>query len=206
MRAKLVDQIAMPSTSRRRIRHGQEFGDEIDADRYLRCDLNSWDRSVREQQARRTVTIGCNLSANGGVTAHQTLYRGAAALALADILTSRGVNVSIVLFAAVRNPTSTVDSGVIRYTVKDHQMPLDIGAVAFAMCEIAWFRIVGALGGCRHWPGKINEGLGRAMHALPDAERNACDYVIDANVLSKESAEQWLRTCLAKQESEINHV
>ena len=206
MRAELVAEFPLPTSPRRRVRHGQEFGEDIDVDRWLRRIPECWDRNVREQQPRRTVTIGCNLAANASVKAHQTLYRGAAALALADILTSRGVNVSIVLFDAVRYPTDLVASGIIRYVVKDHQMPLDIGAVAFAMCEIAWFRVVGALGGMRHWPGKASEGLGSAMRQLPAADRQSCDYAIDADVLSKEAAQQWLRNTMAAQESEVVHV
>jgi len=205
MRAELVDEFPLPSTPRRRVRHGQEFGEDIDVDRWVRRIPECWDRNVREQQPRRTVTIGCNLSANAAVKASQVLYRGAAALALADMLTSRGVNVSIVLFDSVRHPTDVVQNGVVRYTVKDHTMPLDIGAVAFAICEIAWFRVVGALGGSRHWPGKINEGLGSAG-SLPAADRKTCDYVIESNVLSKEAAQQWLRTCMTAQESEVVHV
>ena len=91
----------------------------LDADRCLARSLAPWDRNVREHQARRTVTIGCNLSVNAGVPPKQLLYRGAAALVLADILSSRGLNVGIVLFDSRTHPTGQVERSV---TLADGQV------------------------------------------------------------------------------------
>jgi hypothetical protein len=205
MRGKLIDDVVAPTMPRRKVRHGQEYGEEIDVDRYLARDPSPWDLSVREPQARRTVTIGCNLAVNAHVKPDELLYRGAAALALADVLTSRGFNVGIVAFISIRNPTNVVTHGVIRYTLKDPTMPLDLGAVTFAMCEIAWFRIVGAVGGSRHWPGKLHESMGAAV-SLPEADRAGLDYLVDADVLGEEKAVEWLKGCLANNETEMTHV
>jgi hypothetical protein len=205
MRERLVGEVAAPSTPRRRVRRGQEFGEELDSDRYLAHSLSPWDRNVREQQARRTVTIGCNLSVNAGARPEQLLYRGAAALALADILSSRGVNVGIVLFNSRTDPTDRVERAVERYVVKDPLMPLDVSAVAFAMCEIAFFRVVSALGGMRHFPGKHHVGLG-CVSVLPTADREGLDYLVEADVLSEDAAVEWLTGCMASQESEVCRV
>ena len=205
MREQLIGEIAAPTTPRRKVRRGQEWGEELDVDRWLSREIAPWERNIRQSQPRHTVTIGCNLAVNAHVKPYQLLYRGAAALALADILTSRGVNVAIHLFDSVEAPTSIVDKGVIRYVVKDHLMPLDVSAVAFAMCEIAFFRVVGALGGSRHFPGLLNEGLGRAM-PLPHSDRAGMDFLIDSDVIGQDEAAEWLRGCLASQESEVCHV
>jgi len=199
MKEEMQEIVPLPTSPRRRIRRGCEFGEEIDTDRFLARSPYFWERNVREQQPSRTVTIGCNLACSAAVKSSQLLARGAAALALADYLTCQGVNVSIVLFDSVRGATDTVSQGVIRYTVKEHTQPLDVTAVAFAMCEIAFFRVVGALGGSRHWPGKLSEGLGGAA-ALPAADRKTCDFMIDSNVLSEESAKAWLRSCMSREE------
>jgi hypothetical protein len=143
------------------------------------------------------VTIGCNLSVNCHIKPEQLLYRGAAALALADILTSRGFNVEIVCFDSRRDCSDVVERSVVRYVVKDHLMPLDVNAVAFAMCEIAWFRIVGAYGACRHFPGKVTDYLGSAA-SLPEADRKSVDFAIDADCLSREAAESWLKRCMGQ--------
>jgi hypothetical protein len=205
MRERLRGAVAAPVTQRRKVRRGQEWGEELDVDRYLARDPSPWDRSVREKQPRRTVTIGCNLAVNAHVKPDELLYRGAAALALADVLTSRGVNVGIVAFDSVQGPTDLVRQGVIRYTLKDPLMPPDLGAITFALCEIAFFRVVGAVGGSRHWPGRLCHSLGSAVN-LPGADRAGIDYLVDADVLGEEQATEWLKGCLANQETEVCHV
>jgi hypothetical protein len=205
MRAHLVGAVTAPVTQRRKVRRGQEWGEELDVDRYLARDPSPWDRNTRERQPRRTVTIGCNLTVNAYVTAEQLLYRGAVALALADVLVSRGVNVGIVAFDCTADPTNTVKLALTRYTIKDPLMPLDLGAVAFSMCEIAWFRIVGAVGQMRHCVGQHDESLGQAAK-LPEADRAGLDYVVDANVLGETQATEWIKGCLASQEGEVCHV
>jgi hypothetical protein len=205
MRGQLIGEVAAPTAPRRKVRRGQEWGEELDVDRYLSRDPSPWDRNVRERQPRRTVTIGCNLTVNAGVRPEELLYRGAAALALADVLTGRGVNVGIVAFDSVLSPTDLVRNGVIRYTLKDPLMPLDLGAITFALCEIAFFRVVGAVGGSRHWPGRLNESLGAAA-PLPGADRADLDYLVDTDVLGEERAVEWLKGCLAVQETEACHV
>ena len=206
MRESMVEEFSPPTTARRKMRRNQEFGEELDPDRYLAKSITPWDRSVREQRPTRNVTIGINLSVNAGADADDLLYRGAAALALADMMTSQGFNVGIVAFESCEDVTSQVSKAVVRYTLKDSTMPLDISAVAFAMCEIAWVRIVGVIGEMRHFPGTISAGYGRAVR-LPAAEKKSCDFVIEKNVMGKEDAQQWLKTCVnAAQETEVAHV
>lgn len=203
MRQLLVEQIATPSSPRRKVRRGLDWGEELDPDRWLIREPNSWERTMREAQPRRTVTIGCNITVNAGIRPEQLLYRGAAALALADMLTSRGLNVAIVLFKSVSDPSTTVSQGVIRYSLKDATMPLDLGACTFAMCEIAFSRIVGVCGEARHWPGRLASGMGRGS-SLPRADRQGLDYIIDADVLSRQAAEEWLKHQM--QEKEVANV
>ena len=205
MRAELSEELAPPTTARRRVRRGQEFGDELDSDRWLVRDLAPWDRNVREQQPKRTVTIGVNLTVSCMQRAETLLYRGAAAIALADILTARGVNVGIVAFWSCSNISTTVNKIVSRYTVKRPDMPLDIGAVTTALSEIAFARIVGLYGLGRHVPGKLHEGMG-ICEDLPVQDRRGFDYFIEKNVTDRTAAAAWLRAAMAKQESEVAHV
>jgi hypothetical protein len=83
-------------------------------------------------------------------------------------------------------------------------MPLDVSAVAFAMCEIAFSRIVGVCGEARHWPGTLCSGFGRPA-SVPVPDREGLDFLIDTDCLSRDAAEQWLRGVLAKSE-EVTHV
>jgi hypothetical protein len=202
MRERLIGSLNLPTTPRRKVRRGLDWGDELDADRFLFREPNAWERSIREHQPRRTVTIGCNITVSARVRPEQLLYRGAAALALADILAQRGCNVGIVLFKSVEQPTSSVDWGLIRYVVKDALMPLDVSSVAFSLCEIAFSRIVGVCGEARHWPGALRSGFGHPA-PVPAADREGIDYLIDSDCLSREAAEAWLS---AQLESEVEHV
>ena len=133
MRQRMIDRVAPPNATRRRLRRGRDWGDDIDSDRFLARDPMMWNRVEREPQAKRSVMIGCNLAVNAGRKPEDLLWRGASALALADVLTQRGVNVGVVLFSSVGTPSSVVNRGVIKYMAKDPQMPLDLGALAFAM-------------------------------------------------------------------------
>lgn len=205
MRAELTAELAPPTTARRRVRRGQEFGDELDSDRWLVRDLAPWDRNVREQQPKRTVTIGVNLTVSCMQRAETLLYRGAAAVALADILTARGVNVGIVAFWSCSNISTRVDKIVSRYTVKRPDMPLDLGAVTTALSEIAFARIVGLYGLGRHVPGELHRGMG-VCEKLPVQDRRGFDYFLESDVTSRTAASAWLHAAMAKQESEVAHV
>lgn len=202
MRQRLIGDLNLPVTPRRKVRRGLDDGDELDADGWLARDPYAWERSVREPRTRQTVTIGCNLAVNAHHQPDQLLYRGAAALALADVLTERGLNVRIVAFFATYSPSRTVDRSVVSYEVKAADMPLDLSAVAFCLCEIAFARVIAVLGGARHWPGQLRSGLGSADR-LPAGDRDGIDYLIDADCLSREAAEMWLRSQL---ESEACNV
>ncbi len=203
MREEIVGELAMPTCRRRKIRHGQDDGEELDPDRVLARDPYAWDKSVRVEHTRRTVTIGCNISVLCDVKAEQLLYRGAAALALADILTERGFNVEIVAFKAVAGPSSEVRNGVIKYQVKPANMPLDLNTVAVGLCELAFARAVGVYGSARHWPGQIDGGLGYSCN-LPAADREGLDYLIEQTCLSREVAVEWIKSQL--KESEMANV
>jgi hypothetical protein len=192
MRQELIDELDLPTAPRRKVRHGQDDGDELDPDRWVNREPNAWDRNVREPQPRRTVTIGCNLTVSAHRRPEELLYRGAAACALADILSERGVNVGIIGFSCEDEPTNAVGKAVMKYVVKDPTMPMDLSACAFAMCEIAFFRIVSAIGEIRHLPGRMNGHLGFPQ-PLPAADRQGLDYLIEVNCTTRESAVSWLK-------------
>jgi len=61
MREQLLDRVAPPQAPRRRVRRGQDYGDEIDPDRFVVRNPSLWSRVDRELQPRRTVTLGVNL-------------------------------------------------------------------------------------------------------------------------------------------------
>jgi hypothetical protein len=159
MRERLAGEVDLPTRPRRKIRRGQDWGETLDADRWLGRDPSPWERVERIQQERRLVQIGCNLSVHCKVKPAQLLYRGAAALALADFLTQQGCSVGVTLFKTAGDVTSEVRTGVVRCVVKRPDMPMDLSALAFSMCEIAFFRCALLVAAARRWPGRIHDGL-----------------------------------------------
>jgi hypothetical protein len=201
MRQTIIEEVAVPHTSRRRRLRNLEFGDEIDADQWLRRDPACWERSSRDQTAKRTVTIGVNVTVHCGQNPENLLYRGAAATALADVLSERGFNVGIVLFYSAGVPTSDVGHAVTKCVVKEHDMPLDLGAAAFALSEIAFARCVMICGSMRHLPGKPRGGWGHMQH-LPAEDRKGLDFIAELNIADRASAVEWVKMNLARAQAE----
>jgi len=194
MRGHLVDDLALPTAPRRRVRRGLESGDEMDPDRWLVRNPYCWEQSQREPQPRRTVTIGVNVTVYWAQEPEELLYRGAAACALADVLTARGLNVRILGLSVGSDCSSRVRKLVTTVELKRGDMPLDMAALATAVCDIGFFRMIVMPAEFRHLPGAVDHGLGtRGNQALPQADRRGIDYLIESDVTSREAAVKWLR-------------
>jgi hypothetical protein len=205
MRSSLMSEVCPPQSSRRRVARNQEWGDELNAEQVLARSIAPWERMTRENQPQRSVTIGVNLTVDASQRAQHLLWRGAAAVALADILTQRGVNVEIVAFWTISRMSSASNLVVSRYMVKRSDMPLDIGAAAVALAEIAYARLVALYGLARHIPGTLDDCMGRC-DTLPEVDRAGIDYLAETHVNSRDSAVTWLRNSASLQESEALHV
>jgi len=201
MREHLIDTVTTPTVPRRKVRRGQEFGDEIDVDRFTAKDPYCWDRNERELQEKRVVWVGVNLSCNASQRPKELLYRGAAALALADVLTNRGFNVGIAAFDSTSRPTNAVDNSVVKLVIKKPEMPMDVASASFAMAEIAFFRIVCAIGFTRLMPGDASRNLGIA-EMLPEADQKQMDFFVENNVRSEEAAAEWLKNQIGGNDNE----
>ena len=197
MRDMLTSDAIPPMKRARRIVRGLEDGESIDPERWImdrRTDC--WEEIRRVPRPARRVSIGVNISCSYRREQPELLYRGAAALALADYLAAAGYSTEIVGFMATSNPTDWVDQLVTRTLLKASNMPMDVGALALCCCDIGYFRLVGIYGRTRHLPGTIHPTYGRTEAMLPAADRAGLDYLIDSDVLSREAAENWLKTAL----------
>ena len=208
LRGHLSEVLDLPTTPRRRVRRGQEWGDELDSDRVLARDPYAWDRVVREAQPTRTVTIGVNLTVYCTQKPEDLLYRGAAACVLADVLTRQGLNVRILGFSVGGDCSNTVRKLVSTVELKRPDMPLDVAALATAVCDIGFYRLAVLFAEFRHLKGNVSHGLGvRGSQHLPAPDRKALDYLVESHVTSKDAAITWLREQVnCTQTSEFNHV
>jgi hypothetical protein len=204
MRRTLVNELALPTTARRKVRRGMEWGDDLDADRYLSREPNAWEQSVRDPATRRTVTIGVNLTVCAGQNADELLYRGAAAVALADLLTQRGINVRLIGFSVGEEVSSRMHRLVSTVEFKAADMPLDVASLATAVCDVGFFRMVVMPAEFRHLTGQVSTCLGiRGGQYLPSPDRMALDYLVESRVTTRESALDWLREQMAAQDAEV---
>ncbi len=192
MREHLAGEVELPLKPRRKLRRGLDWGDTLDADRWLARDPSPWERIERKAEVRRLVRIGCNLAVSWKVKPLQLLYRGAAALALADHLTRKGCSVGVTLYKAVGEATSQVKRGLVKCEIKRPDMPMDLPALAFSMCEIAFFRCAVITAAGRRWPGILKDGLG-TPRGLSVHDRSEVDFLIESDVLSEGEAISWLR-------------
>lgn len=208
MRSALLDELALPTTTRRKIRRGLDWGDELDTDRYLSREPNAWERSVRNPMARRSVSVGVNLTVAAGQSPEDLLYRGAAAVALADLLTQRGINVRIVGLSVGEEVSSTTNKLVSTTELKAADMPLDVASLATAVCDVGFFRMVVMPAEFRHLTGNVSACLGiRGGQYLPGPDRMALDYLVESRVTDREAALAWLREQMATGATEeVCHV
>jgi hypothetical protein len=201
MRQSLMDDVCPPVCTRRHVRRNQDFGDELTPESVLVRSLTPWERMARETQPKRSVTIGVNLTVHSTLRAEHLLWRGAAAAALADILSQRGLNVEIVAFWTISGLSNKSKMVVARYVVKRPDMPLDLGSVSVALAEIAFARLIALYGLARHMPGTLHDALG-LCEILPPQDRSGIDYLVETYVTSRDAAESWLTSCANQQESE----
>ena len=140
---KLTDS-ALPEVKshRRKVRYNEFDGDEIDYDR-LRAGQEYWRKSERETTTGpSTMTILVDTSAHWGKRSKDILWRGAAALALTQILEEKGYSVELWLVNG-----STLFSGkntrvMTACCLKRCSDPLDISTAINSMS--GWFyRTVG---------------------------------------------------------------
>lgn len=205
MRDQLRDEVAPPVTTRRHVRRNQDWGDELTPESVLVRSLSPWERMSRETEAKRSVTIGVNVSVSCMRKPHELLWRGAAAAALADILTQRGFNVEIIAYWSITAMSTGSKHVVAKYLVKRPDMPLDIGTVSVALAEIAFARLVALYGLARHMEGTLDDCLGHP-EMLPQRDRLGIDYLADSDILCEGAAVNWITRASAHAESGVAHV
>lgn len=134
-----------PKSRKRKMRWSSESGDELDLDR-LRAGQDYWRTTRREMQTGpSTMTVLVDVGANCNVAAEDILWRGAAAVALTQILEAAGYRVE--LWSVIRSRelfNSDTTDGVVGCCLKRTEDPLDVSTLINAVS--GWFfRTVGFL-------------------------------------------------------------
>jgi len=185
----IEENLPTPTRKRRKRKYNQEDGEELCPQAWLERKTDGWTVMQRTKRLKNVVTIAVNCSVLVMREPEDLLWRGAMAAALADALTDRGHSVEIIAFACSdRTAASGKPSHAIhRLPIKLSSQPMDIGAVAVALCDIAFYRLIMLPVRARTLPYRIDGGFGRTT-SLPARERDEFDIVIDSDVLNLEQA------------------
>jgi hypothetical protein len=195
-RAAILDVVAPPVSSRRRWSRRREEGDEVDIDRWARRESDCWDRMTRTRAPARRAVVGVNLATASRATPEDVVYRGAAAAALVDILTSRGVAVEVRALVTSTGWTSKGASALV-VTVQTSDSPLDIGALSSALSDLGVVRLGFFCGGSRLLGPGLDDGLGRPCDA-PEWLTADIDYMVPRKVETLQAAIDWARRVMAE--------
>ena len=131
----------------------------------------AWTRPVqRKIAAPRTVTLFCDLMQGSTykTDAEQFFWRGATVLCLADSLSRAGYNVRII--AASRQVLDTERAPMRQFNVqvKRSDMPVDLNALASALCLAAFTRTVIFSAICASEPYPLSQSLCFARDAVSE--------------------------------------
>lgn len=184
---QIETKVVAPTGRRRRTVRRLELGDELDPIAWVSRSPEGWSETRYQTERKHVARIAVNLSVHCRRTPQQLLYRGAAAAALADVLTVQGYSVEIVAFQSGSGLSSGQGSAVSSTIVKRADAPLDIGAVALALSEIAFFRIVTMSADARLCTSKLTGGWGH-VEPLPDQDRKQFDIILDSDILTEAAA------------------
>ena len=187
MRARIEAEVEEPTRKRRRVRRRLEDGEELDPQAWVERRTDGWSDIESTRSPRHLVSVAVNAAVNSNRRPEDLLWRGAAACAVADVLTSRGYSVAVDLVVAVNNPANEVDGLMFTVPVKPADSPLDVGTVATSLADIGFFRLVciNLIGQCS--PGKVTPGFGRAA-TIARLSGVRYDVLLDADVFSEDGA------------------
>lgn len=126
------------SIRRRRIRSDQ--GDTLDIHSVLSGNLSrAWEKPLRRAGlGNQNITLIASMQGLAHLSARTYLWRGAACLALCDLLTTAGYNVEIL--AEYRTDAMGITH---RIKVKDGKVPVDVASLASCVCLAGFKRVLG---------------------------------------------------------------
>jgi hypothetical protein len=208
MRKELAKlKLPQPLSVRRVPSFSSDRGDEIDYDR-LRSGQDFW-RTCSREDARgpKLVTVLTDVTTSAYVDSEEILWRGAAALAMTDVLERQGYRVELWGFHHVSDDGYTDGSGLFgAVKFKDAGKPLNVTALA---CGVSgWFYRSVFFQSYYLAKNTPTSGLGHVAHGLYPWQRDLItteeNPVVLMDVWSKESAVRqaadWIRAvCLGEE-------
>lgn len=185
----------------RRKRVRRAFGDTLDMQRVWAGDLDTaWAATERGESMLplKHVCIALELNGNGFRSGDSFMWRGAAALALADLISESGRMVKIMMYGVTERAYKDGKAHVYTVKVKDYTEPLDVERLAAAACMAGTYRhSIWRVRESRPDSG-VASGYGQSVHGawkgLPNIDPDT-EHVIWANDMWRaRSAREWVKT------------
>lgn len=175
-------------SARKRVRN-REHGDEINVDKYYTGDVMMWGRFEQKRVVKQVVRLAVNVGANGSQGQNKLMYRGAAAIALAETLEASGVSVQLDAIYIHGRADKSHSSITTCVTVKEAGQPIDRGVLLANFADIGYMRVInlGLLVCVAH--AGMTRGLG-----VPQGRLGCVDKLYDAivpRIESREHAAAW---------------
>jgi hypothetical protein len=203
---KNVDAPVATSIKRRNV--WQDFGDEVDMQRVYAGNLDyAWRRTKRVCVNGPTrICIFIDSLASGYVESREMLWRGVAAMRLADTLTAAGYLVEIRSGFKGGTLIGKYDSVLQSVIVKPYDMPINLPVLAATTALPAFFRMMGHLLHpiARDMNGKTGYGVSYRVLPLSLAdfpeEQGVKTFIVGQLVHSAEDVNTWLDCCMEAME------
>lgn len=187
----------------RRARVRRDFGAEVDVTEYWRGRGDqAWQHCVRaSRHGPQVVTVAFNMAISASQHSDNLFWRGAAALCLADKLTTAGYNVEII---GIECGTNVSDDGkrhgVIEILVKPATAPLDLNALSLTACFAGFFRFT-LFHVMQAFPFEVALGLGHACtyrHLISEEADPRTLFIADGEQCeTAQGARAWIEQSIA---------
>jgi hypothetical protein len=189
------------ATSIKRIKARGDHGDEFDIHRAYSGGLDkAWSRRARGRRpSARCVSIYLSAAVSWNVNAESMFWRGAAALAITDLLSTAGYSVEVITGVSTDNMAAAGSAHLTSATtVKAASDPVNLNSLASSLCLAGFFRVLG-FAQIHSAPFDVDSGLGQPANVrLSEIEASDTTIVIEGTSVSSEaSARRWLEATLA---------
>lgn len=195
VREEIESIVEPPVKRRRKHRRGLEDGIDIDAEAVVRREIDGWSDIEITHREKTTVSVGLNLTCSSTMKEQHLMYRGAAAVAIADILQVMGKSVELVGFVTIddlwRDDTNKRPT-MMRICLKSADSPSDPGSLAFAATHLGFFRLLLLSAMARSVPFPVNGHMG-VVGMMPRGEVRRFDIVLDSDITGFDEAVREVR-------------
>lgn len=186
-REELAGVVRPPVRRRRKMKRRLPEGDEMCPNAWLCRDPEAWTQVQRIIQEAKTARIAVNCVVSAGESLSALLWQGAAAVAVADLLTMAGVSVEVVALAYTNGLSTGSPEMLTEVILKPAHAPVDLAVISTALADTSFYRGIMLAAEARSGKGIVSFTLGMPA-PVPDPVKAEFDLVLDRTHRGKGNA------------------